>query len=229
MGDLTIIYLTANAMPDRWMRYAQEHLIQAADGAPIISISRKAIGFGDVKMLDTYPKSYWNIYRQLRIGAEAAQTKYVAMAEDDVLYTRAHFREFRPKDTEVSYDRSRWSLFVWEPKPMYCLRQRVSNCTLIAPREYLIDALQERERRWPDGYKHDSIVGEVGRRIIEKNLDVSYRNAAEWYCSNPVVQLNHVDGTDERQRTKWKRHGQIKAWDIPFWGKAEDIVKEYAA
>jgi hypothetical protein len=227
MDDLTIIYLTANEMPDNWIKYQNEVLKEASCGCPIISISRKPIVFGE-NILDIEPKkSYWNIYMQLLIGAIKSKTKYIAMAEDDVLYTKEHFKEFRPKDNEVSYDRSRWSLFAWEKKPMYCLRNRISNCSLIAPREYIIEALTERKNKWPDGYKRDDYVGEVGRKLIEKNLQVSNRNMVEWYCTNPIIQLNHINGIDERQKTKWKKHGQVKAWDIPYWGKAIDIVQNH--
>lgn len=228
MGDLTVIYITANAMPEHWNRYQRERLTEAANGAPIISISRTPIEFGAIRLIDNYQKSYWNIYRQLRIGAEAATTAYVAMAEDDVLYTREHFSEFRPPADAVSYNRSRWSLFAWERDPIYCLRNRVSNCSLIAPRYYLLDALWERERRWPNGYANDSVVGEVGREAIERTLGVSGRNAIEWWSTAPLVQLNHPSGTDERQRERWKKHGQLKAIEIPVWGKAKAIVDIYA-
>lgn len=227
MGDLTIIFITANEMPPNWTTHQINVLVEAANGLQIISISRKPMNLG-VNIIDNEPKkSYWNIYMQLLAGAIVAKTKYVAMAEDDVLYTKEHFSEFRPADDEVSYDRSRWSLFAWESPPMYCLRNRISNCSLIAPRDYLIEALTERKNKHPNGFYNDALVGEVGRKMVEKNLGVSQRNMSEWYCTNPIVQLNHINGTDDRQKTKWKKHGQIKAWDIPFWGKAKEIVKIY--
>lgn len=223
MSDLTIIYLTANEMPDLWMEFQLGHLMQAARGFQIISISRRPMDLGE-NLIDTQPKSYWNLYMQLLRGARMANTPYVAVAEDDVLYTREHFTEFRPPRNAVSYDRARWSLFSWERRPMYCLRQRISNCSLIAPRGYLVDALEERAKKYPHG---NDYVGEVGRRIVDRRLGVTERNMIEWYCTSPIVQLNHVSGTDDTQRRKWKKHGQVKAWDIPHWGRASDIVRVY--
>jgi hypothetical protein len=49
----------------------------------------------------------------------------------------------------------------------------------------------------------------------------------EWYSTTPVVQVNHSGGIDETQQRQWKKHGQIKAYDIPHWGKATDIVEVY--
>lgn len=234
VNDLTVIYMTANTMPEHWVRFQLDHLKKASEGYSKICITRKEMSypFDAQVLLDKDKKSYWNIYHQLLRGAKEAKTKFVAMAEDDTLYTREHFTQFRPKDNEVSYNRSRWSLFTWEARPMYCIRNRISNCSLIAPREYLIECLEERERRWPNGFywgstPRDDLVGEVGRSMVEHNLKVTVRNKTEWYSGSAIVQLNHCSGTDLTQKHKRKQHGQIKAYDIPYWGTAERIVNEY--
>jgi len=227
--DLTIIYLTLNMMPKTWSDFQIGHLLKSADGARIISISCEPMSLGD-NILQTEPKSYWNIYMQMLRGSEMADTKYVAVAEDDVLYTPEHFREFRPKDNEVSYNHSRWSLFTWDN--MYCMRQRVNNSTMIGPRDYVIDALRERKARWPNGLP-DERVGEIGRPDKDKVMKVTPRNMFVWFCRNPVIQLNHPTGTDVGDyarvagRRLIKKHGQMKAYDIPYWGRAEDILRYY--
>lgn len=227
MDDLTIIYITANTLPKSWVDFQTKHLIKAANGSRIISISREPMNFGE-NLLDTEKKCYWNIYFQLLRGAKEAKTPFVAMAEDDTLYTKEHFSKFRPPMDAVSYDRARWSLFAWDN--MYCMRQRISNCSLVAPRDYLIEALEERNRKYPNG---NDYVGEVGRSKVEHRLGVSVRNCVEWYCHNPIVQLNHEGGTDKGDygiingRHMIKKHGQMKAYDIPYWGKATDILKVY--
>lgn len=225
MSDLTIIYLTVNRMPGRWMEFQLAHMRRAAKNIPIISISREPIELGH-NIIQTEPFGYWNIYRQLCRGATIADTQYVAVAEDDCLYPPHHFESFRPPDDAVSYNRARWSLFVWDP--IYCLRQRVCNCSLIAPRQLVIDAIQERMEKHPDG---DSLprtrVGEIGRYRVEKLLGVTHRRAVEWYSTAPLVQLNHDDGIDPAQRVRRKMHGQLRAHDIPYWGKAVDIASVY--
>lgn len=224
MHDLSVIYITANEMPERWAHFQVDQLLRAVGDVPIISISRKPMALG-VNLIDENQKCYWNIYMQMLRAAKAAKTEYVAMAEDDVLYTKEHFLEFRPPKDKVSYDRSRWSLFTWDP--IYCVRQRISNCSLIAPTGLIIEALTERRNKWPEGPPNE-LVGEVGREKVDKRLGVTVRGCVEWYCSSPIVQLNHPSGTDETQRTRWKRHGQIKAYDIPHWGKAVDVARIYA-
>lgn len=230
MNDLTILYITASEMPERWMAYQLAHLQNAIGNTPVISVSRKPMSLG-TNLLDTEPKSYWNIYMQMLRAAKLADTPYVAIAEDDTLYTPEHFKDFRPPLNAVSYDRARWSLFTWDN--IYCMRQRVSNCSLIADRKYLIEALEERKAKYPDGLPNDK-VGEVGRSKIEHRMNIPVRNAVEWYCKNPIVQLNHPSGTDNPLgyamvdgKKMVKKHGQMKAYDIPYWGKATNIIEMY--
>jgi hypothetical protein len=150
-------------------------------------------------------------------------TPYVAMVEDDTLYSRQHFREFRPPHNKVSYNRSRWSLFAWDS--IYCLRQRISNCSLIAPRKLLIEALEERAAKHPNGSDY---VGEVGRNIVDRRLGVTPRERVEWYSSVPIIHYNHLTGTDKGgELGRVKKHAQIKAYDIPYWGKATDINEHF--
>jgi hypothetical protein len=226
MDDLTIIYISASRMPDKWVKFQLDNLFNAIGDTPIISITRKPLNLG-INLIDSEKKCYWNIYRQMLRAAKIAKSKYVAMAEDDTLYSKEHFSEYRPPDDACSYNWARWILFQWNPE-MYSIRQRVSNCTLIAPREYLIDALQEREDKYPNGHHW---CGEVGRNKVEKRLRLPKRNSTKWFSTVPVIQLNHRTGTDTGGGPgtgRTKRHGQIKAYDIPYWGKAENIGKHYA-
>ncbi len=227
MDDLTVMYITANLMPAGWVDFQIVTLKQAFSVGNIVSVSRKPIDLG-TNIVETGERCHWNIYRSMYLAATTAKTPFVAMAEDDVLYSQEHFREFRPEPDTVSYNRSRWSLFAWEKNPIYCLRQRISNCTLIAPRKLLIAALEERFAKWPDGAPNE-LAGEIGRPIIDRRMKVSSVKMVEWYSTCPVIQLNHVDAIDPTQQRMWKKHGQLKAFDIPFWGKSADIVKRYSA
>ena len=227
MADLTIIYITANEMPDYWMRYQVDALREAIGGLgmPIISVSRRPMDLGS-NLVDADRKCYWNIYRQICVAAKHAKTKFIAVAEDDTLYSREHFTEFRPDDDAVSYNRARWSVFSWDP--IYCLRQRISNCSMIAPRDLIVEAIEERMRKHPNGDDlPNEHVGEVGRHDIEARLGVTKRKKVEWWSTTPVVQLNHPQGTDERQRAQRKSHGQLKATDIPHWGPATALAERY--
>jgi hypothetical protein len=208
MNDLTLLYIHAGKLPDKWVKFHQEQL----DKLP----------YPLIDLYDPEKISYQRIYDQLLIGCKQAKTKYIATIEDDVLYPPEHFH-FRPKDDEFSYNQHRWALFTWGV-PTYNWRNRVSNCSLIAPRELAIEALEERNKKWPDGWPY---VGELGRWRIDAKLGLPNRKLVEWYSKVGLVQINHDDGTEERQKIHWKDLGPVRAYDIPVWGKAEDLIKKF--
>jgi hypothetical protein len=215
--DLTLLFLTANEVPVRWASFHWETLKKATD-APVLISSRKPME--GMTVLDTEPKSYMNIYKQMLVLAKRATTDFVAMVEDDTLYSKEHFL-FRPKLDEFAYNRSRWSLFTWDGT--YSLRRRVSNCSLIAPRLLLIEALEERFSK----PRPDNLWGELGRSTLERGMGVTERKLTEFWSEVPVIQLNHDAGTDHLQGRRHKKHGEIKAVEIPHWGKGKDICANY--
>lgn len=211
-------------MPDRWRRFQLKHLINSAGDFPIISISKDPMDLG-TNLIQDEPLSYWNIYKQILRGSKLAKTDFIGIAEDDTLYTREHFTEFRPDKDSAAYDMSRWSLFSWEP--MYSVIRRHGNFSMIAPTKLVVEALSEREEKYPNG---NSYTGEIGRNRVEKNLGVTRRKLVEFYSTNPIVNLTHDYGIDNRKdipKGYVKKRGELKAYDIPYWGKAEDILKEY--
>ncbi len=222
MEDLTIIYLTANKHPKHFTEYQLGIFKKAAEGFPIISVSREPMDLG-TNILDTGEKSHLNMYKQFVAAAKTAKTPYIAAAEDDALYSREHFTEFRPPMGSVSYNMMRWSLFTWTD--VYNIKERISNCTLIADREYYIDAWEERFKKFPNDSMPSHRVSEIGRNNQEGWMGVSLRRCVKWQSSVPVIHVNHPAGTDSTGFKK--RMGRIRAYDIPYWGKAIDIIKEY--
>ena len=222
LDDLTIIYLTANQHPEHFTNYQIDILKKAAEGFPIISVSRKPMDLG-TNILDTGLKSHLNMYKQFVEAIKTVNTTYIAAAEDDALYSREHFTEFRPPLDAVSYNRNRWSLFTWTN--MFNIKDRISNCTLIAPKDYYLDAWEERFKKFPGDSMPPHRVSEIGRNNQEGWMGVSQRNSINWFSSVPVIHINHPAGTDSVGFKK--RMGVIRANEIPYWGRAEDIVKEY--
>lgn len=222
--DLTVIYLTANLIPENFAAFQRKTLLESADGAKIISVSREPLKFGQ-NILDKNPKGTDNIYRQMLKAAKVVKTKYVAIAEDDTLYCPEHFTFYRPGDDTFGYNQNRFALFTWG-KPMYNWRNRKSNASLIAPRDLLIKALEERFSKWPNPIP-DKIVGELGRARVEKNIGVTIRKSEEVFSETSIIQFNHDYSSEHAQRAHRKRPGPIRAYDIPHWGKAEDLVKKF--
>lgn len=209
MNDLTLIFITAGPQLSRWANFHAEQLAK--------------LPYPMIKMHDEEKRGEVMIYKRLLEGCKMADTPFIAVIEDDTLYPPEHFY-FRPNLDEFSYNQHRWALFDWDPK-MYSWRNRKSNATLIAPRELAIEALEERFAKWGDKWPW---VGELGRENVEKKLGVTIRKSVEWHSKVGVVQVNHDGASEDRQNRKRKDFGPMKAYDIPYWGKSIDLIKEYA-
>ena len=225
-NSLTIIFLTANEHPPYWTNFHQQHLLRAIGNYPLITSSFKFLtGLPGSQIIQTEPRSHRNMYRQLLRACKFATTPYIAVAESDTLYSPEHFTFYRPPLDAVAYDMSRWVLFTW--RPVFSMRRRINNSMMIAGREYLIDALEE---RYGDNSKiADDRVGEVGRHIHERALGLKLRKAEQVWCYHPSVQLSHennISFTQAHHPLK-KTLGEMKADSIPVWGQAEDLAKEY--
>lgn len=210
MSDLTLLFITAGERPPKWVEFHNEMLSKL--DYPIIT------------MRDEKKMGYELIYKRMLEGGKLATTPYVAVIEDDVLYPPEHFY-FRPPLDTFAYNQHRWALFTWGV-PTYNWRNRKSNCSLIAPRELMIEALEERFEKWPNGIPREW-CGELGRANVDRWLGVTHRKSMEWHSKIAVVQINHDDASEERQKRHRKDLGPMKAYDIPTWGRAEDLIKKY--
>jgi hypothetical protein len=224
--DLTILYYTANRAKESFALSVRQQLLKAAGEIPIISISQKPMDFG-IQNICVGDKIYssMNIYRQVLVGAKAATTKYVAMAEDDVLYSYDHFRTYIPKDDEFAYNFCRWAIYSWVTPAIYSFKNRRVLSVMICPRKLLIEALEERFAKYPDeaSLKDQEIFSEFGK--YEKNLEVTPRKAVDFKSVVPCIVFSHEDAIGFQVLGTKKRLGELRAYDIPVWGRAEDILR----
>ena len=211
MNDLTLLFITAGERPPKWVEFHEQML--------------QSLPYPKIVLRDEQKMGYEMIYSRILEGAKKADTPYVAMIEDDVLYPIEHFW-FRPDMDTFAYNQHRWAILTWEGKT-YSWRNRKSNCSLIAPRELMIEALEERFAKWPNGIPKEW-CGELGRANVDRWLKVTPRKSVEWYSKIGLVQINHDDGTEDRQKRHRKDLGPMKAYDIPRWGRADELVQRWA-
>jgi hypothetical protein len=229
-NDLTIIFLTINRVPEQWAAYHKEILLEAAGDHPIITVSRKPTAIG-TNLIDEERMSSSNIYWQLLRAAKLAKTPFIGQAEDDTLYTKEHFNAHRPAMDTFAYNLSRWSLYTWG-KPTYSWRKSPVGASLIAPREKFIQVLEERFKKF-NGFIPTEFCSELGFREWEQAHGFKKEKYAEFYTCDPIIQVNHDffsfqnTGTDAVAKRHKKRMGFMRATDIPVWGKAEDLIKNF--
>lgn len=215
--------LTANRVPKGWAAFHKEKLLEATGNSPIVTISRKPLDWGE-NLLDTEEYTPSNIYFQLLRGAKTAKTDYIGVAEDDTLYPKEHF-QYRPPPDTFAYNMNRFGIFTWG-RPTYFWKDRISNSTLIAPRKLAIEALEERFMKYPKGTPSNS-TGELGRLNVENKLGLSHHKSAWFTTDISVLRIDHELGIDRLARTHRKGMGILRAYDIPYWGRAEEVVKKF--
>lgn len=231
-NDLTVIYYTSNWLDTHnpyFLENTKKQLLIAIGDLPLISVSQKPIAFGKNICVGKIGRSHLNIYRQILIGAKEAKTKYVAMAEDDILYSHEHFHYHLPEKDVFSYNMAKWSLFTWTKPPLFSFRnnRKVVN-SLIAKRDMLVSALEERFNKFKR-VKEDQIPlhywGDPGR--YEQKLGVTVRETEEFYTTETNIVFSHPEALGYETRGERKRLGDIRAYEIPYWGRAKDILKLY--
>lgn len=223
MKDLTAIFLTVNKVPKKWAEYHRKVTSAALGDTRVISITRESSDWG-INIIQEGEASVSNVYKQMLRGAKLATTPYVAIIEDDTLYIKEHL-EYRPNLNTFAYNTNRAGLFTWGD-PTYFWKMRMVNSGLIAPREQLIKALEERFKKYPAGVSN-GLSGEVGRANIESKLGVNIQKSVKFETTVAIVSLGHDFSICPRQRSHRKRMGKVRAFDIPHWGKASEIVKHF--
>ena len=98
---------------------------------------------------------------------------------------------------------------------------------LIAPRLLLIEALEERFAKYPDPEKTPVEWFAVpGRR--EKQLGVTVRRTKCFASPEPNIVFSHQDAFGYGNAAGGKKKmGKPRVTELPFWGRACDIVKIY--
>jgi len=235
-NDLTVIYYTSNWLDTHnpfFLENTKKQLLIAIDDLPLISVSHKPIAFGQNICVGDIGRSHLNIYRQILTGARVAKTKYVALAEDDILYSYEHFHYYLPEKDRFAYDMNKWSIFTWTKPPLFSFRtkRKVVN-SLIAKRDMLVAAMEERFKKLDEliaqGQREEDVIshwGDPGR--YESNLGVTVRETEEFYSGCPNIVFSHPEAFGYLSRGTRKRLGDLKAIELPYWGRAEDILKLY--
>lgn len=213
--DLTAIYYTADVIPKNFAEDVLQNLKGVINGFPLIELHQEG------------ERSHFNIYRQALKGAKMATTKYIAMCEDDVLYSPSHF-EYRPRKAPFAYNLAVWSMFTWHEPTMFThkgtVRQNLN--ALICDREAFIEAMEERFAKYPEPDQSiKAIWGEPGK--YERQLGVTIQETEVFYSQPANIVFSHDKALGYEGLGSRKRAGEFRAFDIPYWGKAEKIRAMY--
>lgn len=243
--EITIIYLTENRLAETIAKLCRKHLVIAADGKRIISVSQKPINLGDNICVGDIGRSWLNIYKQQLVGLKEAKTKYVAIAEHDVLYTKEHFN-WMPKDDETFWFNDNCWFVEWggnhpEMDGMYSKwsSNRKALSQLICNRELLIKSVEERLELIEGGLKIMRKLGEPGsfpKDVVEaakiavsgkpdylKNLldkHLTQFKSESFNTVNPNLDIRH------KTNFTGPRRGKKRRYYLEPWGEFKNIWQQ---
>lgn len=204
----TIIYYTSNREEERFEQVIREHILRAANGLQIISVSQKPIDFGQNICVGDVGISNQNAHRQFQIGCEAATTEYVHAAESDTLYPPEYF-QFIPDNTNHAY---RTQIYLLRLCENMFYRKEASESATVCGREYVINAINESLRNrgtWQESLEH-------GREVP---CTFRHRNWKPFVLDTPIVNIKTPN-----QMHRWHRC-QEALEELPYWGKPDDVTR----
>jgi len=184
MSDLTILYYTANTIPESTGQRIRNNLLKViGDKFPILSVSQKPIKLSQNICVGEIGRSKYNEYKQILIGAGEIKTKYVACAEDDMLYSLEHFM-YRPPGGVFAYETNMWyaaASYYWrwedrnQPLGMWgciteteTLLQNLSTRYSLYPTDPLITPPGKKKSYlfWGEPGIHDQLFGMQNRHVL---------------------------------------------------------------
>lgn len=231
---MTVVYYTSNYLEDHnpyFLANTKRILREAIGETALISVSHKPCDMGENIVVGDIGRSNHNIYWQILKGTKAAKTRYVAMAEDDVLYPGRHFQCRPSADDVFFYDMNKWSIFTWSKPMVFSWRDRMIIFTLICNRDLLIESLEERLAKYP---KYDNqFCGEPGR--WESALRITPRKSEKGWAGDPMVVFSHPHALGYISTPYGRTHpvgerkalGPLRGNHLVPWGSAHEVMKLY--
>ncbi len=241
--DLTVVYYTSNFLEGTnpyFLENTKKQLVQAIGDLPLIVVSQLPMLEDDLLLtkegepplnicVGNVGRSHLNIYKQILAGAREVKTPYFATAEDDILYSYAHFHSRLPNHKEdFLYDMNRISIFTWTRPPAFSFRhKRLVINQLIAPTKQYIKAFEERFKKFPD---HDKIplyhFSEPGR--YEKHLGVTVQKTDTFMSTKSSIVFTHGEALGYMENHgERKAKGDLRILEVEGWAKPKDILKLY--
>lgn len=93
---------------------------------------------------------------------------------------------------------------------------------MIASRELVIKALENRFKHQENGEMPGRLLHELGER---QSMDCDLVKAKGFYTEVGVVSFYHEGSIDKANQRRIKKAWPVRAYDIPYWGRAVDIRK----
>lgn len=213
----TVVYYTGNGDYPRLEQAVRETIARNCQGLPIVSVSHQPLDFGTNICVGPIEQSPEHVYMQLRLGALAARTRFVAVCEADTLYPPEFFR-FSPRRTNTYYYPNT-GYITWNNADVFNGKV-MHELTGIVGREHLLRIVSALQDKWAAIQKLQT-AGHDGRIDIPRI--VSRAGPAVHADLGPVVTLK----TDLGMHWVSPKIRRQRLLEIPPWGSIQDVWNTY--
>ena len=217
MHNTTIVYYTHNREIPSFEKKIQDTIIEESKGIPIISVSQKPIDFGKNICVGEQGANSLNTWRQILIGCQAAETKFVCLAESDTLQHSSYFSYIPERDDTHYVITPLFIVFAQRGKSQSYYRKNASDNHVVANRDCIIDKLKTMLQGLPEWQKESD---------YEKN---PFSNSTVLSLKKEIVTLPVgivTFKTDQNMHRKSTFHrGGIH--EIPYWGPSRQLIGKY--
>ena len=224
MNDLTLLYYTANVLPEQTANNVRKHLLKVTRGKiPLISVSQEPIDFGYNICVGKIGRTYYNCYKQILTGAGKVKTKYIACVEDDTLYSMEHFSH-RPSPNAFAYNGNMW--YAEYEKFWRKYEGQSGMCGCIAETKKMLEYLTPRFIKYPiqpDNPKKQIWFQEPGRD--DKRFGLPNAQTELFFTHTPLLTFNYFAGLGGKAITR--AHVPIIKKNLEPWGDSDALHNRF--
>lgn len=219
MNNVTIIYYTSNREKPEFEDRIRNNILELCGNLPIISVTQKPIDFGKNIVVGDVGASGFNMFRQVQIACQEANTKFVLSAEADCLYPPDYFTIVPTKENLCYRNKN---LYVMpQHRAYFWKKEEGATHAQIVGREFYLNILNKLFEGAPQWSLEERNFPK--ERTHQRQEDVFLKDDIVFYeTKNPVVQIK----TSQSMR-HYTHSDRIARQKLPYWGTGSDFRKKY--
>jgi hypothetical protein len=223
MNDITLLYCTANALPEDPSEKIRQNLLKITQGKyPIVSVSHKKINFGKNICVGKIEQSCYNFFKQMLLGAQEVKTKYIANVDDDTLYVPEHFTHRPSREDVFTYNTNTW----FGGNKDYWRRQDMSGMFChICPTKALIANLSVRFDMYPTPPQNQRFWGEPGK--FDTEFGITNAVVETFATVDPLITFEYRGSLNGKRKRFAPLDPNNQAFYLKPYGDAVTLRKEY--
>ena len=213
--EASIIYYSSSREDTEFERKIQQTIKTNSGELDIYSVTQKPTNFGNNIAVGNVGVSGFNCLRQMLLAAKAAPTRFVIHTEADCLYPPDYFT-FRPEThPDTACYRNVNTYLIGYTRDCFWKKKEGGMWCQIINRELLIRRLEELFKGQP--------MWDTTKKNFPKEIKKKFFDKFEYFSTkNPCISFKTGKGM-----RKFSHSERIDIPELPYFGKASDLVNQY--